>query len=102
MLLGTAVAGADGVARLTVAVPAGAHTVYATGGTSGRWAALPVELVVPAAAPAAATPAASAAAPGAALATTGAEGGVLTTLAWTLLLAGAGLVVLARRVRAAR
>ncbi|MBU5422269.1 hypothetical protein KQI48_06290 [Cellulomonas hominis] len=106
VLLGTAVAGADGVARLTVAVPAdvpaGAHTVYATGGTSGRWAALPVELAVPAAAPAAVTPAAPAAAPGAALATTGAEGGVLTTLAWTLLLAGAGLVVLARRVRAAR
>lgn len=106
VLLGTAVADADGVARLTVAVPAdvpaGAHTVYATGGTSGRWAALPVELAVPVAAPvpAAATPTAAPTAADAALATTGAEGGVLTTLAWTLLLAGAALVVLARRVRA--
>jgi hypothetical protein len=98
VFLGTAVAGADGSARLTVTipadVPAGAHTVYATGGTSGRWATLAVELAVPAAAPAA-TPADE-------LATTGASGGLAAAAAWALLFVGGGLVVLARRARIAR
>lgn len=112
VFLGTAVAGADGVARLTATipadVPAGAHTVYATGGTSGRWASLAVELATPAAAPAA-TPAATPAAPvtpaataADELATTGASGGLAAAAAWALLLVGGGLVVLARRARIAR
>lgn len=111
VLLGTAVADAEGVARLLVTLPAdapaGAHTVIATGGESGRWAALPVDLVAAATAPAAvpqAVPAAAAqptTAP-AALAATGASGGIAATAAWVLLLTGAGLVGLARRVRAAR
>jgi hypothetical protein len=111
VFLGTAVAGADGVARLLATVPAdvpaGAHTVYATGGTTGRWATLAVELAVPgaAAAPAAGTGAPAAAAPAAAasdLAVTGAQSGGALAAAWLLLLGGAGLVVLARRARASR
>jgi hypothetical protein len=52
VFLGTAVADANGVARLIAwipeDVPAGAHTVVATGGTTGRWANLAVTLAVPA------------------------------------------------------
>lgn len=101
VFLGTAVADENGVARLLADipadVPAGAHTVIATGGTSGRWATLPVELAVPAAA----APVA-AAAPSGDLAATGAQAGLLMAGAWTLLLAGGALVVVARRVRTAR
>lgn len=104
VFLGTAVAGADGVARLLADipadVPAGAHTVIATGGTSGRWATLAVELAVPAdAAPAAAaTPAAA----GPELAVTGAQSAAVMAGAWLMLLAGGGLVLVARKVRALR
>lgn len=98
VFLGTAVADENGVARLLADipadVPAGAHTVIATGGTSGRWATLAVELAVPAATPAAA--------PSEDLAATGAQAGLLMAGAWTLLLAGGALVVVARRVRSAR
>ncbi|VTR76389.1 hypothetical protein [Cellulomonas hominis] len=101
VFLGTAVADANGVARLLASIPAdvptGAHTVIATGGTSGRWASLPVVLAVPGA-----TPAASPAAAGDDLAVTGAQSGALMAGAWLLLLVGAGLVVVARRVRSAR
>ncbi|WP_282948284.1 hypothetical protein [Cellulomonas endometrii] len=101
VFLGTAVADANGVARLLASIPAdvptGAHTVIATGGTSGRWASLPVVLAVPGA-----TPAASPAAAGDDLAVTGAQSGALMAGAWLLLLVGAGLVVVARRVRTAR
>lgn len=101
VFLGTAVADENGVARLLADipadVPAGAHTVIATGGTSGRWATLAVELAVPAAA----APVA-AAAPSGDLAATGAQAGLLMAGAWTLLLAGGALVVVARRVRTAR
>jgi hypothetical protein len=94
VFLGTAVAGADGIARLRATVPAdvpvGSHTVIATGGTSGRWAQLSVVLAVPSATPAPA------------LAATGAQTGALMTGAWLLLGLGGGLVLLARRVRAAR
>ena len=106
VLLGTAVAGADGVARLTATVPAdvpaGAHTVIATGGTSGRWASLPVELAVPVDAAAPAAAAAAPAAPGPDLAVTGAQSGALMAGAWLMLLVGGGLVVAARKVRALR
>jgi hypothetical protein len=92
VFLGTAVAGADGVARLRATVPAdapvGSHTVIATGGTSGRWAQLSVVLAAPGATPA--------------LAATGAQAGGLMTGAWLLLALGGGLVVAARKVRAAR
>lgn len=102
VFLGTAVAGADGVARLLADipadVPAGAHTVIATGGTSGRWATLAVELAVPSAAPAAAP----AAAADPELAVTGAQSGLVMAGAWLMLLTGAGLVLVARRVRATR
>lgn len=102
VLLGTAVAGADGVARLLADipadVPAGAHTVIATGGTSGRWATLPVELAVPVAAGPAAAPAAASPE----LAATGAQAGLVMAGAWVMLLVGGGLVLVARRVRAAR
>jgi hypothetical protein len=98
VFLGTAVADANGIARLLADipadVPAGAHTVIATGGTSGRWASLPVVLAVPSATPAD-TPADD-------LAVTGAQSGALMAGAWLLLLAGVGLVVVARRVRASR
>lgn len=102
VFLGTAVAGADGVARLLADipadVPAGAHTVIATGGTSGRWATLAVELAVPSATPAA-TPAAAA---DPELAVTGAQSGLVMAGAWLMLLTGAGLVLVARKVRATR
>jgi hypothetical protein len=92
VFLGTAVAGADGIARLRATIPAdaplGTHTVIATGGTSGRWAQLSIVLGVPTAA----TPA---------LAATGAQAGGLMTGAWLLLALGGGLVVVARKVRAA-
>ncbi|MFF1531054.1 hypothetical protein [Cellulomonas sp. NPDC058312] len=110
MFLGTAVAGADGVARLLATVPAGApvgsHTVIATGGTSGRWATLAVELAVPAAVtpvanPVVAAPAATAAA-SPALAVTGSQSGTLMAGAWLMLLVGGSLVLVARRVRATR
>ncbi|GIG34842.1 hypothetical protein Cpa01nite_02230 [Cellulomonas pakistanensis] len=102
VFLGTAVAGADGVARLLADipadVPAGAHTVIATGGTSGRWATLPVELAVPAAG----APAATAAAADPELAVTGAQSAVAMAGAWLMLLLGGGLVLVARRARAQR
>lgn len=108
--LGTAVADAFGVARLMATVPAdvpaGAHTVIATGGTSGRWATLAVQLAlpgsaaVPVSAPVAAAPVAVAA-PGA-LAVTGSQSGVLGLTAGLLLAAGGGLVLVGRRVRATR
>lgn len=102
VLLGTAVAGADGVAHLLgAAVPAGAalgqHTVVATGGGSGRWATLTVVLaaVEPALAPAATgSPAALRS-----LAATGAETGSMLMLVWAALLGGAALVTVARRAR---
>lgn len=104
VFLGTAVAGADGVARLLADipadVPAGEHTVIATGGTSGRWATLPVELAVPGASTPAATAAPSATSPE--LAATGAQAGLVMAGAWLMLLAGGALVLVARRVRAAR
>ncbi|WP_129336797.1 Ig-like domain repeat protein [Cellulomonas endophytica] len=130
VLLGTAVAGADGTARLLVTVPdtapTGEHTVVATGGTSGRWAALELELAV-ASAPAPGTPTApttgtspvtatvteatvpaTAAGAGtrpaatttrtaARLAATGAETGAVTALAWGMVLLGGALVVVRRR-----
>ncbi len=122
MFLGTAVADANGVARLMATVPAGApvgtHTVIATGGTTGRWATLSVTLAVPMgtpvavpvvnpvapAAPVAAAPVVVAAAPAAdgALAVTGSQTGPLMAGAWLLLLAGGALVIVARRVRATR
>jgi hypothetical protein len=114
VFLGTAVADANGVARLMAwvpaDVPAGAHTVVATGGTTGRWADLAVTLAVPAeatpvAAPVAvAVPAADPASVPAAgdLAVTGSQSGVLMTGAWLMLLVGGGLVVLARKVRTLR
>jgi hypothetical protein len=108
--LGTAVADAFGVARLMATVPAdvpaGAHTVIATGGTTGRWAmlavelALPVSAAVPVAAPLAAAPVAVAA-PGA-LAVTGSQSGVLGLASALLLAVGGVLVVAARRVRTTR
>ena len=102
VFLGTAVADANGVARLLADIPAdvptGAHTVIATGGTSGRWATLAVELAVPAAAPTAASPAAA----GPDLAVTGAQSGALMAGAWLMLLVGGALVLVARRVRATR
>jgi hypothetical protein len=121
VFLGTAVADANGIARLMAwipaDVPAGAHTVVATGGTSGRWANLAVDLAVPVDATAVTTPVAAAAAPAAPaaaadptsvpaatgdLAVTGSQSGVLMTGAWLMLLVGGGLVVLARKVRALR
>ena len=109
--LGTAVADAFGVARLMATVPAdvpaGAHSVIATGGTSGRWAtlavelALPVSAAVPVAAPVVTAPVVAAANPGA-LAVTGSQSGVLGLASALLLAVGGGLVVAARRVRASR
>jgi hypothetical protein len=97
VFLGTAVAGPDGVARLLADIPAdvptGAHTVIATGGTSGRWATLAVELAVPAATPVAAADD---------LAVTGSRSDSLMVGASLMLLVGGGLVLVARRVRATR
>ncbi len=122
MFLGTAVADANGVARLMATIPAGApvgtHTVIATGGTTGRWATLSVTLAVPVetpvavpvvnpvapAAPVAAAPVVVADAPavGDTLAVTGSQTGPLMAGAWLLLLAGGALLIVARRVRATR
>ena len=115
VFLGTAVADANGIARLMATVPGdvptGAHTVYATGGTTGRWATLAVQLAVPAptavtpvsapvaAAPAAVTPAATGAGE---LAVTGSEGGALGLAAAFLVAVGGALVLVTRRVRATR
>ncbi|MCG7286889.1 Ig-like domain-containing protein [Cellulomonas sp. ACRRI] len=115
VFLGTSVADANGVARLMATVPAdvptGAHTVYATGGTTGRWATLAVQLAVPvptevtpvsapvAAVPAALTPAATGAGE---LAVTGSEGGALGVAAALLLGLGGALVLATRRLRATR
>lgn len=99
VLLGTAVADADGVARLTVAlptdVPAGDHHVRATGGTSGRSAeiALAIGTATPVANPVAA-PAATE------LATTGSSTAALVA-AQALLLGGGALLLVARRRLAA-
>lgn len=94
IFLGTAVADADGVATLVVSLPAGIpsgqHHVQATGGTSGRWAEIPVTVSTLAAAPVA---------PTAALATTGAPVGSMLTLA--LVLAASGALLLAGRRRMA-
>ena len=129
VFLGTAVADQNGVATLVVAlpagVPAGAHHVQATGGTSGRWAEIPVTVTegtpavetpvetgpivtVPVAAPvapaapaavtpAAAAPAAPAAVTAAPLAATGAELGSTALLVSVLL--GSGALLLAGRRR---
>ncbi|NHT19196.1 Ig-like domain-containing protein [Cellulomonas sp. IC4_254] len=114
VFLGTAIADANGVARLMATVPGdvpvGAHTVYATGGTTGRWATLAVQLAVPVptavtpvsapvAVPAAVTPTATGADE---LAVTGSEGGPLGLAAAFLLAVGGALVLVARRVRATR
>ncbi|MGY4643790.1 Ig-like domain-containing protein [Cellulomonas sp. URHB0016] len=99
VLLGTAVADAQGVARLVVTlpagVPAGAHHVLATGGTSGVWAELPVT-VTAAAAPGTPTPAATGTAT---LAATGAQTGSLVAVALLALALGGGLVVARRRAQ---
>ena len=127
VFLGTAVADENGVSTLVVAlpagVPAGQHHVQATGGTSGRWAEIPVTVTegtpavetpvetgpivtVPVAAPVApaapapvvAAPAAPAAAVTAApLAATGAELGSTALLVSVLLGSGALLLVGRRR-----
>lgn len=101
--LGTAVADADGIARLTATIPAdlpvGAHTVIATGGTSGRWAQLAIELAVPGATPTATTPTVAS---DQILATTGAGSGSALAGAWLLLAVGAGLVLVVRRLRTVR
>ncbi|ACZ20336.1 hypothetical protein Sked_03690 [Sanguibacter keddieii DSM 10542] len=126
VFLGTAVADENGVATLVVAlpagVPAGAHHVQATGGTSGRWAEIPVTVTegtpavetpvetgpivtVPVAAPvapvvaapAAAAPAASTAVTAAPLAATGAETGSTALLVSVLLTSGALLLAGRRR-----
>jgi hypothetical protein len=126
VFLGTAIADENGVATLVVAlpagVPAGAHHVQATGGTSGRWAEIPVTVtegtpavetpvetgpivtvpvaapLAPAApAPAAAAPAAPAAVTAAPLAATGAELGSTALLVSVLL--GSGALLLAGRRR---
>lgn len=123
VFLGTAVADDNGVATLVVALPAGVptgqHHVQATGGTSGRWAEIPVTVTegtpavetpveagpivtvpvaVPttpvAAAPATAAPVAPAAAP---LAATGADLGATALLVSVLL--GSGALLLAGRRR---
>ncbi|WP_282948285.1 Ig-like domain-containing protein [Cellulomonas endometrii] len=116
VFLGTAVADANGIARLLADipanVPAGAHTVMATGGTSGRWASLPVTLAVPVVVPAvspvsvpvAVAPAASAAVPSANgdLAVTGSQSGAIGLAAGFLVAVGGALVVATRRARATR
>lgn len=134
VFLGTAVADADGVATLVVAlpagVPAGAHHVQATGGTSMRWAEIAVTVTdgavvvdppvvgpvvtvpvavgvvdAPAAAPLAApVTAVATAAPATAapLAATGAEIGSTALLVSVLLGSGALLLVGRRRSGATR
>lgn len=93
VFLGTAVADANGVATLVVAlpdgVPAGQHHVVATGVDSGRVAEVPILVADPRGT-------------GARLATTGTDPAALTGLVAALLVAGAGLLVVARvRRRAA-
>jgi len=93
VFLGTAVADANGVATLAVAlpdgVPAGQHHVVATGVDSGRVAEVPILVADPRGT-------------GARLATTGTDPAALTGLVAALLVAGAGLLVVARvRRRAA-
>ena len=132
VFLGTAEADENGVATLVVAlpagVPAGQHHVQATGGTSGRWAEIPVTVTegtpaletpaatgpiatVPVAAPVApAAPAPAVAAPAAPvsvaavtaapLAATGAELGSTALLVSVLL--GSGALLLAGRRRLTR
>ncbi|WPF82745.1 Ig-like domain-containing protein [Sanguibacter sp. 4.1] len=126
VFLGTAVADENGVATLVVAlpagVPAGAHHVQATGGTSGRWAEISVTVtegtpaaeapvatgpivtvpiaapVAPAApAPVVAAPAAPAAVTATPLAATGAELGSSALLVSVLLGSGALLIAGRRR-----
>ncbi|WP_028046252.1 LPXTG cell wall anchor domain-containing protein [Cellulomonas sp. URHE0023] len=90
ILLGTAVADVQGVARLTVTlpadVPAGEHHVVTIGATSGTQSQIAVTL-------AAATPTASSTLP-----VTGSNGRSLAAVATTLVLAGASLVLVRRRV----
>jgi hypothetical protein len=99
-VLGTAVADASGVATLPALVPAwiapGAHTVYAIGGTSGRWNTAPLQVTAPASADGTGT---SAAARSAALAATGS--GEVAPLVWTAvaLVVLGGLVAIRRRRR---
>lgn len=126
VFLGVAEADAEGTARLTVTLPAGTpeglHHVQATGGTSGRWAEIPltvtsgVEVVTPpvvipvvtepvvagtpSAAPAVTSrvvTAAPAARPSARLASTGAQTGSALLLVSVLLVSGAALVAGRRR-----
>lgn len=89
VVLGTAVADADGVATLTVAlptgVPAGAHTVVATGADSGRAADVGVTLTGPADE----------------LAVTGTDPVALGGLVAALLVTGGALVAAVRRRRSA-
>ncbi|WP_159066884.1 LPXTG cell wall anchor domain-containing protein [Cellulomonas timonensis] len=96
IFLGTAFAGADGVATLTAVLPAtapaGAHHVRAIGGTSGVWAEVPITLA------AGGTVAAAGAPSLATLPATGspASSGVLTALA--LIAVGTALTVARRRI----
>ncbi|NHT19262.1 Ig-like domain repeat protein, partial [Cellulomonas sp. IC4_254] len=87
VVLGTAIADADGVATLTVAlpagVPAGAHTVVATGADSGRAADVGVTLTGPADG----------------LAVTGTDPAALGGLVAALLVTGGALVAGARLQR---
>jgi hypothetical protein len=91
VVLGTVVADAAGnisfAFDIPAGVPLGTHTLVLTGLTSGLWGQITVELV---AAPAAAAPT---------LAATGAEPGALLAGTWALLVAGAVLVLIARRTR---
>jgi hypothetical protein len=84
VFLGTAVAGADGIAVLVVdlpdGVPAGQHHVVATGVDSGRVAEVPILV----------------ADPRAELATTGTDPAALTGLVAALLATGAGFLLVAR------
>lgn len=103
VFLGTAVAGSDGIARLMAVIPAdlpvGSHTVVATGGTSGRWAELTIDLAVPGATP---TGPSTTVASNQVLATTGSGAGSGLLGAWLLLAVGAGLMIVVRRVRTVR
>lgn len=87
VVLGTAIADADGVATLTVAlpagVPAGAHTVVATGADSGRAADVGVTLT----------------GPSDGLAVTGTDPAALGALVAALLVTGGALVAGARLQR---
>lgn len=95
VLLGSAVADANGVATLRVTLPAdaapGSHHVQATGGTSGRVAEIPLTIVAPKAA------ASDGAAP-AALAVTGSSARDMVVVQALLLVSGAGLLLLRRRL----